>query len=31
LSTQFKQQTGLTPSYLKEIGKHKAEVIFTVS
>lgn len=29
LSSQFKQQTGLTPSYFKEIRKQKAEVMFS--
>lgn len=29
LSTQFKQQTGLTPSFFKEIKKQKAEVLFS--
>jgi AraC-like DNA-binding protein len=29
LSTQFKQQTGLTPSYFKEIKKQKTEAIFS--
>ena len=29
LSTQFKQQTGLTPSFFKEIQKEKAEAAFS--
>lgn len=29
LSAQFKQQTGLTPSYFREIKKQKAETAFT--
>lgn len=29
LSAQFKQQTGLTPSYFKEIKRQKTEVIFS--
>lgn len=31
LSTQFKQQTGLTPSYFKTIRNQKADVIFSVN
>jgi AraC family transcriptional regulator len=31
LSTQFKQQTGLTPSFFRGIRKQKADVIFSVN
>ncbi len=31
LSTQFKQQTGLTPSFFKEIKKQKAGVLFSAN
>ena len=31
LSTQFKQQTGLTPSFFKSIKKQKSEVIFSMN
>jgi AraC-like DNA-binding protein len=31
LSAQFKQQTGLTPSYFKEVKRKKTEVIFSMN